>query len=93
MQRLSNEGIAVWHANFEPINTLTFFRDGKWRDWIIKGDLEKVQLNYCMAFVGSREVYNHLGLGFGKSNFLSKSNVKYLIKILDNILSRKRDVS
>lgn len=86
MKRLSERGIGVWHANFEPINGLGFFKDGGWRDWILRGDISRVERNYNQNFVNSEAVYRNLGMGFAKNNFLSKDQVKLLIKELDRAL-------
>lgn len=83
MKRLKEKGIGCWHANFEPINKLAFFRDGFWRDWILRGDVCRVERNYNQVFVNSEEVYQNLGMGFSRENFLSRDRVKFLIKQLD----------
>ena len=88
MGALQNSGIAVWHANFEPITSLSFFREGYWKDWILKGNFQNIEKNYQRKFENSEQVYQRLGLGFLKNNFLSKKNVKYLIRILSRILKR-----
>jgi perosamine synthetase len=83
MKRLKEKRIGCWHANFEPINKLAFFREGFWRDWILRGDVCRVERNYNQTFVNSEEVYQHLGMGFSRDNFLSRDRVKFLIKQLD----------
>lgn len=83
MKRLKEKGIGCWHANFEPINKLAFFREGSWRDWILRGDVCRVERNYNQTFVNSEEVYQNLGMGFSRDNFLSRDRVKFLIKQLD----------
>ena len=83
MKRLKEKGIGCWHANFEPINKLAFFREGSWRDWILRGDVCRVERNYNQTFVNSEEVYQNLGMGFARDNFLSRDRVKFLIKQLD----------
>ncbi len=86
MNRLRSEGIPVWHANFEPINSLSFFKGGEWKNWVIKGDIARIEKNYSGRFENSETVYGKTGLGFMRYNFLSRGNVKYLIKKLDSIL-------
>ncbi len=83
MKRLKERGIGCWHANFEPINKLAFFKDGSWRDWILRGDACRVERNYNQTFVNSEDVYDRLGMGFIRDNFLSRERVKFLIKQLD----------
>jgi len=86
MKRLKERGIGCWHANFEPINKLAFFKDGSWRDWILRGDVCRVERNYNQTFVNSEEVYQNLGMGFSRDSFLSRDRVKFLIKQLDRAL-------
>jgi perosamine synthetase len=88
MKRLTDAGVGVWHANFEPINTLTFFKQAKWRDWILSGDVHRVERNYNHKFVNSEEVYESQGMGFVKDNFLSRQRVRLLIKALEFALVR-----
>jgi len=83
MNRLAHGGIGCWHANFEAINRLGFFKDDKWKDWIVRGDIERVERNYRTNFAGSEAVYERLGLGFSRESFLSKDRVKFVIKQLD----------
>jgi perosamine synthetase len=90
MKKLTDAGIGVWHANFEPINTLSFFREGKWQDWVLRGDVDRVKRNYNHKFVNSEEVYESLGMGFAKDNFLSRDRVKSLINKLELALVRRK---
>jgi dTDP-4-amino-4,6-dideoxygalactose transaminase len=85
MAQLKAAGIGVWHANFELINSLSFFKDGGWKDWIVKGDLRRIQNNYANTFANSQQVYSSLGLGFARSNFVSKASVQTLVKRLEEI--------
>ncbi|MGA9996657.1 MAG: DegT/DnrJ/EryC1/StrS family aminotransferase [Pyrinomonadaceae bacterium] len=86
MRRLQEQGVGVWHANFEPINQLSFFRKGGWREWVVRGNTERVQHNYDESFPNAQEVYDNLGMGFSKDNFASKERVKRLVKALDQAL-------
>jgi len=90
MKRLTAAAIGVWHANFEPINTLSFFKQGKWQDWVLRGDVRRVERNYNHKFVNSEEVYESLGMGFAKENFLSRDRVRLLIKELELALVRQK---
>jgi perosamine synthetase len=89
MKALQEQGVEVWHANFEPINSLSFFKNAYWKDWIIKGDVRKIEQNYTHDFVASEEVYRTLGLGFSKKNFLSQNALKCLIEKLERALTRR----
>ena len=89
MDELYARGIQTWHANFEPINTLTFFREDRWRDWVLKGDIRRASANYHDTFPVAERIYTSEGMGFGKMNFLSPSNSRYLRRQIDMLLSRK----
>jgi len=88
MSRLNEQGIPVWHANFEPINQLSFFREDHWQDWIIRGDLDRVRRNYHRVFANSEEVYANSGLGFSRDNFSSKERVLRLVRALERALRK-----
>jgi dTDP-4-amino-4,6-dideoxygalactose transaminase len=88
MTGLAKNGIAVWHANFELINSLSFFRSGAWRDWILRGDIDRVAKNNIGQFPVARRVFAHTGLGLGKSNFLSVGNRKHLQSALHSLIKR-----
>jgi dTDP-4-amino-4,6-dideoxygalactose transaminase len=85
MANLRAEGVNVWHANFEPINQLSFFKKGKWRDWILRGDLNRVERNYAGPFPNSEAVYADLGMGFSRENFSSPERVKRVVQSLERI--------
>jgi dTDP-4-amino-4,6-dideoxygalactose transaminase len=89
MEKLYTQGIYVWHANFEPINSLSFFKNNEWKKWIFKGNIEKVNYNYNRNFINSNKVYASSGLGLGKINFMSVGNVTYLYNVLRKILGTK----
>ncbi len=82
-------GIQSWHANFEPINSLTFFREEKWKEWVVKGDIQRIGENYHQRFPVAEKVYQTQGMGLGKMNFLSSSNRRYLRKQIDALLTKK----
>ena len=86
---LYSRGIQSWHANFEPINSLTFFREDKWKEWVVKGDMQRIGENYHHRFSVVEKVYQTQGMGLGKMNFLSSSNRRYLRKQIDALLSKK----
>ena len=70
-QALDAQGVPTWHANFEPIPGLSFFRDGTWRDWILAGDIERAAANYHGVFPGCTAAYERTGLGLPKSHLAS----------------------
>jgi dTDP-4-amino-4,6-dideoxygalactose transaminase len=88
MTELTKNGIANWHANFELINSLSFFRSGGWRDWILRGDIDRVGKNNGGPFPVAELVYARDGLGLGKTNFLSAGNRKHLQSVLYSLLKR-----
>jgi len=89
MTELTRNGIANWHANFELINSLTFFRSGGWRDWILRGDIDRVGKNNIGPFPVAEGVLAHEGLGLGKTNFLSAGNRNHLQTVLRSLTKRE----
>jgi perosamine synthetase len=82
-------GVSVWHANFEPISSLSLFRGSEWENWLPKADLTRTRSNYASTFSVAERVYDHLGLGLAKMNFLSQENLRYLMKQIDSLCTRK----
>lgn len=89
LTKLRAAGVPVGHANFEPINHLSFFREGLWRDWILKGNQDRINRNYAQQFHNSEEAYYKIGVGFSRENFASRKTVRNLINTLDRVLSSK----
>ena len=85
---LVGRGVHVWHGNFEPINSLSLFTRGHWRDWILRGDLERLERNYSGRFPNAERAYRATGLGLSKVNFLSSGNIRHLQSSLDAVLPR-----
>ncbi|MBY3109298.1 hypothetical protein HFO68_32940 [Rhizobium laguerreae] len=83
-------GVPSWQANFELINSLTFFKQGGWRDWILRGDIERVADNYASAFPNAEKLYQSKGFGFGKPNFLSSGNFRNMISVLNSAVENGR---
>jgi dTDP-4-amino-4,6-dideoxygalactose transaminase len=71
-------GIPVWHANFEPINSLSLFKTDHWKTWMPNADHERIARNYATVFPVAQHVYDRGGLGLGKMNFLSRQNLQHL---------------
>ena len=67
MKELTKNGIANFHANFELINGLSFFRAGAWRDWILRGDVDQVEKNNNGSFPVAERVFACDGIGLGKA--------------------------
>ncbi len=82
---LAESGVPIWHANFELINTLSFFRKGTWKNWILKGDIERIETNYQLQFSHAQQLYDKCGIGLAKMNFLSRGNIEHLRNTLEKI--------
>lgn len=80
-------GVQVWHANFEPINSLKLFRTPAWEEWLPRADLSRTRSNYAESFPNAERIFSSTGLGLGKMNFLSRSNLRHLIKQVDILCS------
>jgi len=90
IEKLKTDKVNVWHANFEPINSLSFFSKQEWRNWVLKGDLDYITSNYSKSFSNAYELYQNVGMGINKIHFLHKRNVKALIKIINGILNLQK---
>jgi perosamine synthetase len=85
---LAARGIQVWHANFEPISSLTLFRGSAWEPWLPKADLPRTRANYQGPFPAAQRVFDARGLGLGKMNFLSPQNLRHLTRQIDTLCAR-----
>src|SRR5262249_9081819 len=88
MAELTKNGIANFHANFEPINSLSLFRNGTWREWILRGDIERVARNNNGPFPVAEQLFARAGFGLGKTNFLSAGNLSHLKSVLRSLIKR-----
>jgi dTDP-4-amino-4,6-dideoxygalactose transaminase len=88
MAELTKNGIPNFHANFELINSLSFFRTGAWRDWILRGDIDRIERNNSGPFPVAERVFARDGIGLGKSNFLSAGNRTHLQSVLRSLAGR-----
>jgi dTDP-4-amino-4,6-dideoxygalactose transaminase len=82
---LYKRGIQVRHANFEPINSLSFFKDGGWRPWVPSIDHEHIAQNYAGGFPEAQRLLEHTGIGLGNISFLSKQNLKHLMRQIGDL--------
>lgn len=85
---LASRGVATWHANFELINSLSFFREHHWKDWITKGDIGRVSRNFGGDFPVASRVVDSDGVGLPKINFLSGARLKQLMRQIDALMVR-----
>lgn len=83
---LERQGVMLWHGNFEPIPSLSFFSRGTWREWIGPDQHERLARNYGAAFANARMVYERTGIGLQRMNFLSRQNLAHLQRAFDAIL-------
>jgi dTDP-4-amino-4,6-dideoxygalactose transaminase len=81
-------GVPVWHANFELINSLSLFRQSLWEEWLPKADIDRTRANYLNAYPVAQRLYDHDGMSLGKMNFLSKPNLRHMMKQIET-LTRK----
>jgi dTDP-4-amino-4,6-dideoxygalactose transaminase len=88
MKELTAHGIPNWHANFELINSLSFFRTGDWRDWILKGDIDRIAKNNEGSFPVAEQVFAREGVGLAKTNFMSLGNRRHLQSVLRDLGAR-----
>lgn len=70
-EALAARGVPTWHANFEIIPELSFFRKDSWQDWILAGDIARVSGNYHGSWPNAEYVYASAGLGLPKSHLAS----------------------
>jgi dTDP-4-amino-4,6-dideoxygalactose transaminase len=85
---LYDRGIPVWHGNYEPINSLSLFRSGRWADWLPTADVQRTRSNYEASFPHAQRLYDREGLGLGKMNFLSKQNTQHLMRQIEGLCLR-----
>ena len=87
---LKKDGIQLWHANFELITSLDLFKNDVWKDWLYKGNIDFLNSNYKRNYINANFIYKKGGLGFGKLNFMTSSNLNNLIKSLEVNLFKSR---
>ena len=86
-EALAARGVPTWHANFEIIPGLSFFRNDGWRDWILAGDIARASENYRGDLPNAEYVYATGGLGLPKSH-LAPAMISGLKK---NLVAALRD--
>lgn len=87
IKKLQDNNLIVWHANFETITSLSFFKKGNWKDWIIAGDLNFVEDNYKNEYKNASNVYSFSGIGIMRNNFITENGAKNVIQKLKMVLS------
>jgi dTDP-4-amino-4,6-dideoxygalactose transaminase len=89
MEQLYRGGIQVRHANFELINSLSFIKNGNWREWLPRADMPRVASNYAAQYPQAQRVFDSDGIGLGCVNFLSKGNFKHLKQQIELLIARR----
>lgn len=85
---LFSRGVPVWHANFEPITSLSLFRERTWEDWLPKCDLARTRSNYHGTYPVAQALMESGGIGLGKMNFLSRQNLHYMKTQIETLVRR-----
>lgn len=88
-RRLDECGVATWLPNFEPIPSLSFFSEDRWKDWILRGHLDEIETNYRAPFPNAGTVAETTGLGFPKQYFTSNARMRQLIRAIQAVLSSR----
>jgi perosamine synthetase len=88
MNKLKEKNISVWHANFELIPTISFFKKGTWKNYSNSTDLNFIENNYFGRFKNAELVYDNVGLGFMPNNFLTLKRTKNTIKAIMSSLEK-----
>lgn len=85
---LEAEGVPdVWHAAFEPLTSLTFFAEDRWRTWAhAHPDHGRIRENYTRSYVGAEHIYRHGGITLGRNVLLSEDGVDDTAAILARIV-------
>lgn len=81
-ERLTHQGIGTFHANFQPVNSLTFFKSGDWLEWTHgKNEMENKKQE-PRTYPNADYIYSDLGIGFVRYHFESTRNRKFLEQAL-----------
>ena len=88
VKELSRLGLQARAANFEPINTLSFFKGQAWAQWLPRADIARVRGNYEQEFVAAGRIYREVGFGLGNANLLSRENLSNLKRTLTALALR-----
>ena len=56
-----------------------------WKNWVLKGDLDKAEMNYESSFPVAEKIYNEIGFGLPKINYISYKRLTYLKRIFSQL--------
>lgn len=86
MKKLEENRIIVWHANFELIPSISFFKNATWEKWSDSKNIDFVRNNYKSEFKNSKLVYEKLGIGLMPNNFSTMKRTKHTLHSINKIL-------
>ena len=77
---LEAEGIpSIWHVAFEPANTLSLWRSGRWRTWITRhADPGFLARNYAHTFGNALFSFNHGGMTISRDVLAGPEHIQRL---------------
>jgi len=84
--KFSDLGISTWHANFELINTLSFYKNKTYKKWIYSNDFDRIDQNYVRDYPVAQSVFANYGIGIPKRYFLSTLKLRYLMHQFDKVM-------
>ncbi len=82
LQHLLDRKITAFHANFEPISTLSLFKSGNWTKWMNKPQWSPKMEMEESQYPNSFKIFRQTGIGLSRTNFQSKYTTKRLISAL-----------
>jgi dTDP-4-amino-4,6-dideoxygalactose transaminase len=84
LEHLADQKITAFHANFEPISTLSLFKSGNWTKWMDNPQWStKIEMEESQ-YPNSFEIFRQKGIGLSRTNFQSKYTTKRLISALES---------
>jgi dTDP-4-amino-4,6-dideoxygalactose transaminase len=84
LQHLADCKITAFHANFEPISTLSLFKSGDWTKWMNNPQWSTKMEMQESQYPNSFEIFRQKGIGLSRTNFQSKYTTRRLISALES---------
>jgi len=84
--KFSDLGISTWYANFELINSLSFYKNETYKKWIYSNDFNRINKNYARDYPVAQSVFAKYGIGFPKTYFLSTVRLRYLMRQFNKVM-------
>jgi dTDP-4-amino-4,6-dideoxygalactose transaminase len=88
MTEMRAAGLQVWHANFERIPSLGFFREDLWRKWIPSASGDRVSANYRQDYPIARETFESKGIGINRLHFGSDLRFREFMKTFRRLITQ-----